>query len=279
MDWSVSKYMSFDPDQDEEERQSYNHKELKTFLANSTIKDHFGCAHQISDSKRLLSYLSATLSSYAGGVFNLEQLLDLYILAIMMMTYDEENFMVTMDRCMLADIVSNLGDSLELKQIHFIANGLYDKLVLGVGAEQLENVFNVEVAIPPLVLSSGHGRHVAMALLLTILGRYTKVPVKLQETGNARNIFEMAKLVNWQELADSGQYKDMFLLMRSICLLLNMRKIREEFIDDDLEVEMHKFFLKVHWGLGKSDNQTAFVTMVERFIAFCVVRGARKNVM
>ncbi|BFF92417.1 uncharacterized protein DMAD_10483 [Drosophila madeirensis] len=274
MDLSAYKDIYFDPDHKRKERKSYNHEELTTFLANSSIKDYFRCAPQITDSHQLLSYLNATLSSHAWGVFDLEELLDLYILAIMMMTYDEENFIVVRERFMLVDTVSNLGDGLQLPQIDFIANGLYEKFVHGEGAKRLQNVLNMQMAIPHLVLSSGHGSGVAMALLLTIFARYTKLPVKLQKTGNAQNAFEMAKFVRWQELADAGKYQEMFMMMRTICLLLNMPNIRKEFHDNEMGSEMHKYFLGVLRGLGRSDNQTFFAMMVERFIAFCVVRGA-----
>ncbi|XP_033252072.1 uncharacterized protein LOC117191270 [Drosophila miranda] len=180
-------------------RKSYDHEDLKTFLAKSTIKDYF--QHQID----------------------------------------------------------------------FIANGLYKNFVQGVGAKRLENFLNMQAAFPRLMLSSGSGSDIALALLLTILSRYTKVPARLQITGNARNAFEMAKLVSWQQLANSDQYHDMFILMRSFFLVINMWINRHEFLESDLGEKMRTYFLTVCKVLcKKTDIESDFAMTLERFIALCV---------
>ncbi|EDW38925.1 GL13678 [Drosophila persimilis] len=253
-------------------RKSYDHEDLKTFLAKSSIKDYFPRALQISDCNQLLTYLQATLSRYDWADFDLEEMLDLYILAIMMMTYEQDNFMVIDKRFTLLDTVSNLGSILYPDQIEFIANGLYQKFVQGVGAKRLENFLNMQAAFPRLMLSSGSGSDVGQALLLTILSRYTKVPARLQ----ARNAFEMAKLVNWQQLANSDQYHDMFILMRSFFLVINMWINRYEFLESDLGAVMRTYFLTVCKVLcKKTDIESDFAMTLERFIALCVVRAAR----
>ncbi|XP_033252126.1 uncharacterized protein LOC117191330 [Drosophila miranda] len=257
-------------------RKSYDHEDLKTFLAKSTIKDYFQRALQISDCYQLLSYLQATLSRYVWADFDLEEMLDLYILAIMMMTYEQDNFIVINKRFTLLDTVSNLVYILYPDQIEFIANGLYKNFVQGVGAKRLENFLNMQAAFPRLMLSSGSGSDIALALLLTILSRYTKVPARLQMTGNARNAFEMAKLVSWQQLANSDQYHDMFILMRSFFLVINMWINRHEFLESDLGEKMRTYFLTVCKVLcKKTDIESDFAMTLERFIALCVVRAAR----
>ncbi|XP_001357854.4 uncharacterized protein [Drosophila pseudoobscura] len=257
-------------------RKSYDHEDLKTFLAKSSIKDYFQRALQISDCNQLLSYLQATLSRYVWADFDLEEMLDLYILAIMMVTYEQDNCMVIDKRFRLLDTVSNLGSILYPDQIEFIANGLYQKFVQGAGAKRLENFLNMKAAFPRLMLSSGSGSDVALALFLTILSRHTNVPARLQMTGNARNAFEMAKLVNWQQLANSDQYHDMFILMRSIFFVINMLINRYEFLESDLGAVMSTYFLTVCKVLCKETGiESDFAMTLERFIAFCVVRAAR----
>jgi len=63
----------------------------------------------------------------------------------------------------------------------YMASGLYENLITGVGMERLERVLDLQAAIPAMVESCHLGNDVAMALLLTIMGRYTGEPVELDQ--------------------------------------------------------------------------------------------------
>jgi len=63
--------------------------------------------------------------------------------------------------------------------MNYMATGLYANLVTGVGLERLERVLDMHTAIPALVESCSLGNNIAVALLLTIMAQYTRVPVQL----------------------------------------------------------------------------------------------------
>ncbi|XP_016983044.1 uncharacterized protein LOC108047401 [Drosophila rhopaloa] len=260
--------------EEDEVRLGYNHEDIQTFLKKSSIKDLFPYTSEITEAKRLLDRFVVTLSGKL--VLHLEQLLDLFSLSIMMITYEKENMLVTKERFMLVDVVSHLADSLSSEEIIFMATGLFENFVSGLGLERLEKVLDVQAAIPAFVESSGLGLNVAMALLLTIMGRYIGVQVYLDNKETARQAFEMAKLINWQQLADSGRHADMYMLIRTFSLIINCRRSREECPDwkNNLGPEIHKYFLQVGKAFDKSAEYGAFQMMIERFIAYCVIRGA-----
>lgn len=260
--------------EEDEMRLGYNHEHIKTFLGKSSIKHLFPYANHTTDAKQLLDRFLVTLS----GKFelNLENLLDLFTLSIMMMTYQRDNLLLMKERFMLVDVVCHLADSLDSEEMNYMATGLYANLVTGVGLERLERVLDMHTAIPALVESCSLGNNIAVALLLTIMAQYTRVPVQLDRKEYARKAFEMAKLINWQQLADSGRQADMFMLVRTFSLIINCRRIREECLDwtNNLGAEIHKYFLQVRKAFDHTAAFGSFEMMIERFIAYCVVRGA-----
>ncbi|XP_017007548.2 uncharacterized protein [Drosophila takahashii] len=260
--------------EEDEIRLGYNHENIKTFLGKSSIKDLFPFANDTSDAKQLLDRFVATLSGKLE--LRLENLLDLFTLSIMMVTYQRDNLLLTKERFMLVDAVSHLADSLNSEELNYMATGLYDNLIRGVGLERLESVLDMQAAIPSLVASCRLGNNIAVALLLTIMGQYTGVPVQLDNKESAHKAFEMAKLINWQQLADSGRQADMFMLVRTFSLIINCRRVREECLDwkDNLGAEIHKYFLQVRKAFDHTAAFGSFEMMIERFIAYCVVRGA-----
>ncbi|XP_052842842.1 uncharacterized protein LOC128256487 [Drosophila gunungcola] len=260
--------------EEDEVRLGYNHDNIKTFLSKSSIRDLFPYANATKGAKQLLDRFVLTLSGKL--VLNLEKLLDLFTLSIMMMTYQRDNLLLMNERFMLVDVVCHLADSLDSEEINYMATGLFENLVTGVGLERLEKVLDMQAAIPALVESSRLGNEVAVALLLTVMAQYTGVPVQLDSRETARQAFQMAKLINWQQLADTDRHADMYMLIRTFSLIINCRSTREECPDwkDNLGAEIHKYFLQVRKAFDKSAAYGAFEMMIERFIAYCVVRGA-----
>ncbi|XP_017082770.1 uncharacterized protein LOC108115710 [Drosophila eugracilis] len=260
--------------EEDDMRLGYNHESIVNFLEKSSIKEWFSYAIETTDAKQLLDRFVVTLS----GSFDLylEQLLDLFTLSIMMMTYQRDNLLLMKERFMLIDVVSHLADSLDSEEIHYIASGLYENLVTGIGLERLERVLDMHAAIPALVESSSLGNDISVALLLTIMGQYTGKSIPLDNKETARKAFELAKLINWHQLANSGRQADMFMLVRTFSLIINCRSIREECPDwkDNLGAEIHKYFLQVRKAFQSTAAYGPFEMMIERFIAYCVVRGA-----
>ncbi|XP_017131733.1 uncharacterized protein LOC108148928 [Drosophila elegans] len=260
--------------EEDEVRLGYNHENIIIFLSKSSIRDLFPYANATEGAKQLLDRFVLTLSGKL--VLNLEKLLDLFTLSIMMMTYQRDNLLLMNERFMLVDVVCHLAESLDSEEINYMATGLFENLVTGVGMERLEKVLDMQAAIPALVESSRLGNEVAVALLLTIMAQYTGEPVQLDSRETARQAFQMAKLINWQQLADTDRHADMYMLIRTFSLIINCRSTREECPDwkDNLGAEIHKYFLQVRKAFDKSAAYGAFEMMIERFIAYCVVRGA-----
>ncbi|EDV54124.1 uncharacterized protein LOC6555139 [Drosophila erecta] len=258
--------------EEDEMRLGYDHETIKSFLCKSSINDLFSYAAETTDAKQLIDRMMATLSGQLE--LNLQQLLDLFTLAIMMMTYQRDNVLLMKERFMLVDAVCHLADSLDPEEVTYMASGLYEKLINGMGMERLERVLDMQAAIPALVESCRLGNDIAMALLLTIISRYTGEPVQLDHKEYALKAFEMAKTVNWQQLAHSGRQADMFMLIRTFSMIINSRRVREECPDwkDNLGAEICKYFQQVR--LDRSTAYGDFEMMIERFIAYCVVRGA-----
>ncbi|KAH8313732.1 hypothetical protein KR067_010945 [Drosophila pandora] len=263
--------------EDEEPRLGYTHEQIETMLTNSSIKDWFPFVHETSDARELLHRFVKILSKKC--TFKLVQALDLFTLSIMMMNYQRDNLLLMKERLILVDTVCYKAESLDSEEIHFIALGLFEKFVDGLGAERLEKVLDLHTAIPALVKSSRVGNDIAVALLLIIMEKYTETPVKKELAGNARKAFEMAKTVNWQQLAESGRHADMFMLIRTFSLIINCRQTRDECPDwkVNLGAEIHKYFLQVRKSFDHSSIYGAFEMMIERFIAYCVIRGATTN--
>ncbi|EDX13950.1 uncharacterized protein LOC6729126 [Drosophila simulans] len=256
----------------DEMRLGYDHESIKSFLEKSSIKDLFPYAAEIIDGKQLLDRMMATLDGQLE--LNLQQLLDLFTLSIMMMTFQRDNVLLMKERYMMVDVVCHLTESLDSEEMFYMASGLYENLITGVGMERLERVLDMQAAIPAMVKSCPLGKDVAMSLLLTIMGRYTGEPVELDQKEYALKAFKMAKTVNWRQLADSGRQADLFMLIRTFSMIINCKSIREECPDwkDNLGAEIHKYFLQVR--MDRSAAYGDFEMMIERFIAYCVVRGA-----
>ncbi|KAH8288518.1 hypothetical protein KR054_004391 [Drosophila jambulina] len=247
--------------EDDDIRLGYTHDDIKSFLDKSCIGGWFPFAQETKDAKRLLDQFVACLKSCIS--VTLKGLLDLFTLSIMMMTYQNDNSQLMKERFNLVDIVSHLPDTLDTEGVQYIVIGLHKNLVNEeLGKERLERVLDLHAAIPALVMSSKLGNDIAVALLLTIMGEYAKVRVELG-SDNAQKAFELAKQVNWQELANSDRHADMFMLIRTFSLIINCRSSREECPDwKSLSADIHKYFLQVRKAFDNSMVYGAFEMMV-----------------
>ncbi|XP_017100067.2 uncharacterized protein [Drosophila bipectinata] len=263
--------------EDEEPRLGYTYQHIKTMLSNSSIKDWFPFVQETSDARELLHRFVKVVSK--KSTLKLVQALDLFTLSIMMMNYQKDNLLLMEERFILVDTVCYRAESLDSEEIYFIALGLYEKFVDGLGEERLEKVLDIHTAIPALVKSSRVGNDISVALLLIIMEKYTGKPVNAVVTGNAQKAFEMAKTVNWKQLAESGRHADMFMVIRTFSLIINCRRTRDECPDwkANLGAEIHKYFLQVRKSFDHSSIYGAFEMMIERFLAYCVIRGASTN--
>ncbi|KAH8367406.1 hypothetical protein KR200_000005 [Drosophila serrata] len=255
----------------------YTHYDIKSFLDKSSIGRWFPFVQETKDAKRLLDQFVACLTSSISA--STKELLDLFTLSLMMMTYQKDISQLMKERLNLVEIVSHLPVTLDTEGVQYIVNGLYKNLVgESLGKERLERVLDIHAAIPAMMKSSKLGNDISVALLLTIMGEHAKVRVDLGSNNvslAAEKAFEMAKQVNWQQLADSDRRADMFMLIRTFSLIINCRSVRDECTNwTNLSTEIHKYFLKVSKAFDTSMVYGAFEMMIERFIAYCVVRGA-----
>ncbi|KAH8264074.1 hypothetical protein KR038_002220, partial [Drosophila bunnanda] len=259
--------------EEDEIRSGSTHYDIKSFLDKSSIGQWFPFVQETKDAKLLLDQFVARLTFCISE--SQQEVLDLFTLSIMMMTYQKDNSQLMKERLNLVDIVSHLPVHLDTKGVQYIVIGLHKNLVgETLGKERLERVLDIHAAIPALMKSSKLGNDIAVALLLTIMGEYAKVQVDLG-SNNAEKAFALAKQVNWQQLADSDRHADMFMLIRTFSLIINCRSSRDECTDwKNLSAEIHKYFLLVQKTFDNSMVYGAFEMMIERFIAYCVVRGA-----
>ncbi|KAH8243340.1 hypothetical protein KR032_006614, partial [Drosophila birchii] len=244
--------------EEDEIRLGYTHDDIKSFLDKSSIGCRFPFVQETKDAKRLLDQFVASLTSCISA--NLKELLDLFTLSIMIMTYQKDHPQLMKERLNIVDIVCHLP-------VQYIAIGLHKNLVdEALGKERLERVLDIHAAIPPLVTSSKLGNDIAVALLLTIMGEYVKKRVELGSNNvslAAGKAFDLVKQVDWQELANSDRHSDMFMLIRTFCLIIHCQSSREECPDwKNLSAEVHKYFLQIRKAFDNSMVYGAFEMMV-----------------
>ncbi|KAH8389322.1 hypothetical protein KR215_001040, partial [Drosophila sulfurigaster] len=253
----------------------YTHEQLKQFLLNSKIADIFSDALQPQSTSQLL--LSLISSLYALETVQQDELIDLYNLGIMMQHYEQLDTHCMGYRCQLLEAVCELAFELRPQDAVIIGNSLCDRLVWGTGKARMERVIDMHSSLVLLIKNGDEINHcIAMTILLTTFSKVSGIQIRAFEIDVIMQAFEMAKRVDWEQLARSGCEADLFVLVRSFGLLLNTQQNRRPHSDWDtqLDSEIHKYFMTVLRSLRLSKNYNFFAMMVERYIAFCVVRGA-----
>ncbi|XP_068155455.1 uncharacterized protein [Drosophila tropicalis] len=93
--------------------------------------------------------------------------------------------------------------------------------------------------------------------------------ITLAKPKQLENGFNMIQLINWQHLDVSGRHAEMFMVIKSFGLIINCRRMREA-CPDRVGTEIREYFLKISKSI---DHSSTYGMMVERYIAYCVVRG------
>jgi len=213
---------------------------------------------------------------------NLDELLDIYHLAIMMQTYQQLE-QHTSYRYELMDAACELSVELSPQQLEYIGNSLCDRFVMGTGMKRLEKVFNLHKGIVILIKNGEVNCKIAMATLLAILSKISGLNVPDQETDIVSRIksvfrsnhlmlihlqitkaFEMVKLVNWMQLVVSDRLTDMFVLIRSFSLIINTKENRSahDYWHQKLGREIHLYFMAVLRTVRSSRHYNFFEMMV-----------------
>ncbi|XP_034102807.1 uncharacterized protein LOC117567112 [Drosophila albomicans] len=253
----------------------YTHDQLKQFLLNSSIANSFPNALQEQGTSQMLRGLIDGVSSLEA--LQLDELLDLYHLGIMMQHYELLNTHCMGYRCELLEIVCDLASELEPQDADMIGMSLCDRFVMGTGRTRMECVIDMHSSIVQLIkMGDEINRRIAMTILLATFSKVSGQPIPEKENDVIMQAFEMAQKVNWTHLSTSGCEADVFVLVRSFGLILNTQENRRPHCDWDRQMgsEIHKYFMTVLRTVRFSKNYNFFAMMVERYIAFCVVRGA-----
>ncbi|XP_034480738.1 uncharacterized protein LOC117786531 [Drosophila innubila] len=251
----------------------YTHDDLKQFLLNSTIKDMFPFAFDIKSTTEIFQRLNSAI--YKLEEVQLDQLLDLYHLAIMMQTYEHLDTHMNY-RHELLDAVGELSVELKPIDIEYIGSSLCDRFVIGSGMTRMQKVVDMHNSIVIMIGNSDVNYQIAMTTLLATFAKVSGVNFPKNETDIIKKAFEMAKLVEWMQLVESGREADMFVLVRCFSLIINTKQNRDAHLNwhQELGSEIHTYFMKILRTVRFSTNYNFFAMMIERFIAFCVVRGA-----
>ncbi|KAH8270687.1 hypothetical protein KR044_006182 [Drosophila immigrans] len=253
----------------------YTHEHLQQFLLNSSLSNSFPFALQPQSTSMLLRGFIASV--YALKAVQLDELLDLYHLCIMMQHYEQLDTHCMGYRCQLLEAVCELAVELQPKDADIIGISLCDRFVLGTGKARMERVIDMHSSIVLLIKNGDEiNRRIAMTMLLATFSKVSGQPNPDLQTDVLKQAFEMAQRVNWTKLVSSGCEPDLYLLVRSFSLILNTQENRCLHSDWDKQLgsEIHKYFMTVLRTVRFSRNYNFFAMMVERYIAFCVVRGA-----
>lgn len=139
----------------------------------------------------------------------LDQLLDLYHLAIMMQTYQQLE--THMDyRHGLLDAVCELSDELQPNDIEYIGISLCDRFVIDTGMKRMEKVVDMHSSIVLLIKNSDVNYKIAMAALLATIAKVSGLNLPEKETDvvsymksnvefefGVKSIYRLRKLLKW----------------------------------------------------------------------------------
>lgn len=254
----------------------YTWDDLNQFLLNSTLNGMFPFVLEIKSTTEIFKRLSSAIFKMES--VQLDELLDLFHLALMLQNYQRlEPHMIY--RFELMDAVCELSVELLPQHSEFIGNSLCDRFVMDTNMNRLDKVIDMQKGIVMMIQNGKDNCHIAMTTLLAMLSKVSGVNVPNQETDVISKAFEMVKLVDWMQLVVSKRVSDMFVLVRSFSVIINTKENRSAHVDWDRKLgrEIYHFFMKVLRTVRSSINYNFFEMMIERYIAFCVIRGVTEH--
>ncbi|KAH8387741.1 hypothetical protein KR093_009227 [Drosophila rubida] len=254
----------------------WTHEQLNQFLLNSSLSRRFPDA-LLPDQSASQLFRGFIASIYAMEQLQLDELLDLFHLCIMMQHYEQMDTHCMGYRCQLLEAVCELASELQPEDADSIGISLCDRLVMGTGKKRMERVIEIHSSIVQFINNGEDAsRRIAMSMLLATFSKVSGLPIPELKTDVVTQAFEMAQQVDWTKLVTSECVEDMFVLVRSFGLILNTQENRRVHSDwnNQLGSKIHNYFMTVLRPVRCSRNYNFFAMMVERYIAFCVIRGA-----
>ncbi|XP_064547291.1 uncharacterized protein LOC135434604 [Drosophila montana] len=254
----------------------YTHADLEQFLTSSTLKETFPFAYhnKKKDTAQLIQQLNSAINKLTD--VQPDQLLDLYHLAILMQSYQPLDTHCQGQRCELLQTVGQLSVELPAVYVEYFGISLCDRFVFGTGRERMQRVIDMHRALVLLINDRDVNRGIAMTILLATFAKISGMDMPKPQTDIISQAFDMVKHVDWMQLIVARREADMFVLVRCFALIINTHhnRLAHANWNKGLGSEIHKYFMQVLRTVRFSSNYNAFAMMVERFIAFCVVRGA-----
>lgn len=218
----------------------------------------------------------------------LEELLDLYHLAIEMQSYEQLDTHCQGKRCQLLQAVSALAVQLRPEYIEYVGISLCDRLIIGVGKERMQRVIDMHGALVLLIADSDINRQIAMTILLATFAKISglELPrlhgdivippsiylyINIYNYSNANYYrfqitlaFDLVKRVDWMRLIVDGCEADMFALLRSFALIINTyeNRVAHPHWHAGIGSEIHKFFMQVLRTVRFSSKYNNLIMMV-----------------
>lgn len=219
----------------------------------------------------------------ALDVVKLEQLLDLYHLAIEMQNYEQFATHCHGKRCELLHAVSSLAVQLQPEYIEYIGICLCDRLIIGAAKDRMQRIINIHGALVQLIADSDISRRIAMTILLATFAKISKLKLPTQNEDIVIYVyihssklvchsncyrfqialaFDMVKRVDWMRLIVNGCEPDMFALLRSFALIINAHENRLAHPLKDTGTKIHSFFMQVLRDMHFSRKYNNLIMMV-----------------
>lgn len=254
----------------------YTQQQLEQFLLNSTLKQILPASLIVASQSNAQHLRQLLRSIDALEEVQLEELLDLYHLAIDMQSYEQLDTHCQGKRCQLLQAVSALAVQLRPEYIEYVGISLCDRLIIGVGKERMQRVIDMHGALVLLIADSDINRQIAMTILLATFAKISGLELPRLHGDIITLAFDLVKRVDWMRLIVDGCEADMFALLRSFALIINTyeNRVAHPHWHAGIGSEIHKFFMQVLRTVRFSSKYNNLIMMMERFIVFCVVRGA-----
>ncbi|XP_017851081.2 uncharacterized protein LOC108605789 [Drosophila busckii] len=247
---------------------------VKEFINNCSLSEELSIVNETQQATQLFQTLSNAISELES--VTLEELLDLYCLAILMQNYEREERQGMSYRLGLLHAVAEHGLSLEPQQIELLAQLICKRLVTDSDKIRMHKVIDMQHALMALIARDAANRQLAIAIALATFAKVSGTTLPPRTSGSPHALvkaLELAQLVNWQQLAADKRQADIYALVHSFALIANSsehRRLAEDW-SQRLDNSIHDLFMKVLRTTKSFGLYNSFTMMLERFIAFCIV--------
>ncbi|XP_017841626.1 uncharacterized protein LOC108599333 [Drosophila busckii] len=255
----------------EEVYETVSYETVKQFINSCSLNAELSFVNNIKATTQLLQSLSVAINELE--TVQLAQLLDLYNLAILMQSCERQQTHCMSQRLGLLQAVAQHAQDLQPLQLQWLAEELCSRLLLHNDVGRAMNMLN---ALKSLIQLDAANRQLATTIAFSMFARISGQAAALQPAAQA---FALVQLLNWQQLLRNKRHADIFVLLHCFALITNLSAHRQLHADwtCGLGSDIHKFFMQLLRAMRSEtlSNYNAFAMMLERFIAFCIVRLAK----